>query len=434
MIVRAAVLRASGLPAPYARSRPLAIEAVWLDPPGPGEVLIRVRAAGLCHSDLSVIDGNRPRPLPMALGHEAAGEVVQVGPVNDGDANGAGPMGARGEERAVRNGPASANEFVPGDHVVSSFVPSCGECKPCLSGRPALCEPALAANSAGTLLGGARRIRAKSGETIHHHLGVSAFAEYAVVSQRSLVKIDHDLPFDRAAVFGCAVITGVGAVMNTANVPRGASVAVIGLGGVGLAALIGARRLSYTSGALPIHGGAIERLESEAAAPFATRLAGHAATAPLIAIDLSDEKLATARALGATHTFNASHPDCAEQIRCATQGGVDFAFEMAGSTRAMELAYQITRRGGTTVTAGLPHPQAMMTIPQVTLVAEERTIKGSYLGSCVPKRDIPAYIAWHRAGELPVEQLLSESVQLDGINAAFDRLAAGKTIRQVVMF
>jgi Zn-dependent alcohol dehydrogenase len=346
-----------------------------LDSPGPGEVLIRVRAAGLCHSDLSVIDGNRPRPLPMALGHEAAGEVVELG--------------------------AGVTSFAPGDHVVSSFVPSCGACKPCSSGRPALCEPALAANSAGTLLSGARRLRLKNGEIVNHHLGVSAFAEYAVVSERSLVKIDQDLPFDRAAVFGCAVITGVGAVINTANVSRGASVAVIGLGGVGLAALIGAKRLN---------------------------------AAPLVAVDLSEEKLATARAMGATHTFNASSADCAEQIRAATEGGVEFAFEMAGSTRAMELAYKITCRGGTTVTAGLPHPQALMTLPQVTLVAEERTIKGSYLGSCVPARDIPAYIGWHRAGELPVERLLSEHVQLDDINAAFDRLAAGKTIRQVIVF
>ena len=375
MLMRAAVLRTRGLPVPYSQSLPLEITEVSLDPPGPGEVLVRIRAAGLCHSDLSVIDGNRPRPVPMVLGHEAAGEVVAVG--------------------------AGVSEFAASDHVISTFVPSCGACKPCIAGRPALCDPALVTNSAGTLLTGARRLHEKSGGDIHHHLGVSAFAEYAVVSKHSLVKIDPALPFDRAAVFGCAVITGVGAVINTAKVPPQASIAVIGLGGVGLAALIGARRLQAS---------------------------------PLIAVDLSDEKLAAARALGATDTFNASSAECADQIRSVTGGGVEFAFEMAGSTRALELAYKITKRGGTTVTAGLPHPQAMFTIPQVTLVAEERTVKGSYLGSCIPSRDIPAYIAWHRAGELPVEQLISEHVKLEDINAAFDRLASGKTVRQIVMF
>lgn len=373
MKIRAAVLKASGLERPYARTRPLYIEEVMLDPPGPGEVLIRVRAAGLCHSDLSVIDGNRPRPTPMVLGHEAAGEVVELG--------------------------EDITAFAVGDHVVTSFVPSCGHCEPCAMDRPALCEPALAANSAGTLLSGERRLRAQS--AIHHHLGVSAFAEYAVVAQNSLVKIDADLPFETAAVFGCAVITGVGAVVNTANVPRGASVAVIGLGGVGLAALLGARRLG---------------------------------AAPLVAVDLSEEKLAVARELGAAHTFNAGNANCAAEIKEATRGGVAFAFEMAGSTRAMELAYKITRRGGTTVTAGLPHPQSQFSVPHVSIVAEERTIKGSYLGSCIPTRDIPRYIGWYKAGELPVERLLSETLSLDDINEAFDRLAEGRSIRQVVTF
>jgi len=394
MKIRAAVLKASGLERPYARTRPLHIEEVMLDPPGRGEVLIRVRAAGLCHSDLSVIDGNRPRPVPMVLGHEAAGEVVELG--------------------------EGVTAFAVGDHVVTSFVPSCGHCEPCAMDRPALCEPALASNSAGTLLCGERRLHVRepgaastiqgaaaastaraAGSAIHHHLGVSAFAEYAVVAQNSLVKIDADLPFEQAAVFGCAVITGVGAVVNTANVPRGASVAVIGLGGVGLAALLGARRLQ---------------------------------AAPLVAIDLSDDKLAIARELGATHTFNAGSATCIADIKKATRGGVAFAFEMAGSTRAMELAYQITRRGGTTVTAGLPHPQSQLSVPHVSIVAEERTIKGSYLGSCIPARDIPRYIGWYKAGELPVERLLSETLRLGDINEAFDRLAEGRTIRQVVTF
>ena len=372
MRTRAAVLREIGMPAPYAQSRPLEIEDVELDPPGPDEVLLRVKAAGLCHSDLSVIDGNRPRPMPMVLGHEAAGVIEETGP------------GVTG--------------LVRGDHVVAAFVPSCGHCRPCTTGRPALCEPGFAANSAGTLLSGARRLHDARGP-VHHHLGVSGFARHATVSRHSLVKVPRDLPFAEAALFGCAVITGVGAVVNTGAMPRGASAAVVGLGGVGLAALLAARMLEAPQ---------------------------------LVAIDVNERKLAVARVLGATATVNAAAPDAAEQVRELTKGGVEFAFEMAGAARALELAYRITARGGTTVSAGLSHPDQRFSLPHLGLVADERTLRGSYLGSCVPPRDIPRYIDWYRAGTLPVDRLLSERIRLDDINAAFDRLAAGESIRQVV--
>jgi alcohol dehydrogenase len=372
MKTRAAVLRELGRPGPYAESRPLAIEDFELAPPGPGEVLVRVRAAGLCHSDLSVIDGNRPRPLPMVLGHEMAGVVEETG--------------------------HGVTDLQRGDHVVASFVPSCGVCPPCVAGRPALCEPGLAANTAGTLLSGERRL-CQHGQPVHHHLGVSGFAEWATVSRRSLVRVDPTLPFAEAALFGCAVITGVGAVVNTAAMPRHSTLAVIGLGGVGLAALLAGRMLEATA---------------------------------VIAIDLNESKLAKARELGATLAINAADTDCVERVREASGGGVAYAFEMAGSARALELAYRVTRRGGTTVSAGLPHPQQQVAFPHVSLVAEERTLKGSYLGSCVPERDIPQYIEWYRAGRLPVDQLLSERITLADINGAFDRLAAGASIRQVI--
>ncbi|MBL8265682.1 zinc-dependent alcohol dehydrogenase family protein [Steroidobacter sp.] len=372
MKTRAAVLTEIGLPRPYAQSRPLQIVEVELDPPGPGEVLVRMRAAGLCHSDLSVINGDRPRPMPMAIGHEGAGEVVEVG--------------------------AGVTNLKVGDHVVAAFVPCCGSCEPCTSGRPALCEPGFKANSAGTLLRGTRRIH-RGAEVVNHHLGVSAFADYAIVARESLVKVDSTLPFAEAAVFGCAVMTGVGAVTNTVQVRPEDSVAVVGLGGVGLAALLGARMAGANL---------------------------------IVACDLSDEKLQLARSMGATHTVKASDPTAVEEIRDATRGGVHYAFEMAGSVKAMELAYKITRRGGTTVTAGLSNPQHLFSIPHVGIVAEERTIKGSYLGSCDPARDIPRYIDMYRAGKLPVDRLLSETIALEEINAAFDRLADGKTVRQVV--
>src|SRR5690625_3112775 len=204
MKTRAAVLKEMKPAKPYSASRPLELWELELDDPGPREVLIRIRAAGLCHSDLSVINGNRPRPMPMALGHEAAGEVVALGDHVD--------------------------DLAVGDHVVLTFVPSCGHCLPCAEGRPALCEPGAAANAAGTLLSGHVRFRGKDTK-IHHHLGCSAFAEYAVVSRRSLVKIDSSLPFAEAALFGCAVLTGVGAVINTAKLQAGQTAVVIGLGG-----------------------------------------------------------------------------------------------------------------------------------------------------------------------------------------------------------
>lgn len=374
MKVNAAVLRQMGAPAPYAASRPLSVEEIELDPPGPGEVLVRIRAAGLCHSDLSVINGSRPRPMPMALGHEAAGEVVETG--------------------------AGVDDLVPGDHVVMVFMPSCGHCLPCAEGRPALCEPGAAANGKGTLLSGGIRLHDDS-QLLHHHLGCSAFADHAVVSRRSLVKVDRDLPFREAALFGCAVLTGVGAVVNTARVQAGETVAIVGLGGIGLAAVLGA----LASGASQI-----------------------------VAIDLSDEKLALARSMGATATVNAGDAGAVDQVRAITGGGADFVFEFAGVGSALESACRMARRGGTTVTAGLPPPDVDLALNIVSLVAEERTLKGSYIGTCVPVRDIARYVALYRAGRLPVDRLLSGTIGLNQINEGFDRLDQGSVVRLVVEF
>ena len=365
MRIKAAVLRQSGLP-PYAASKPLEIAELDLEPPGRGELLVAIKAAGLCHSDLSVIDGSRPRPTPMALGHEAAGIVEAVG--------------------------EGVTDLKVGDHVVLVFVPSCGRCGPCAAGRPALCEPAAKANAAGTLLSGERRLSFRA-EPVNHLLGVSAFATHAVVARESCVKIDPDLPLELAALFGCAVLTGVGAVVNTAKVEPGQSVAVVGLGGVGLSAVLGAK------------------------------LAG---ARQIIAVDLSDDKLAFATRLGATHTVNARSNDAVGDIRRLAGAGVDVAFEMAGSVPALELAYAVT--------AGLPHPDKRMSLSPLALVAEERTLKGSYVGSSAPQRDVPRMIALFRAGRLPVDQLLTHRLKLEEINEGFDRLREGVGVRQVVVF
>lgn len=372
MKIRAAVLNASPVAAPYAQSRPLRIEELDLAPPGRDEVLVRVRAAGLCHSDLSVIDGNRPRPVPMVLGHEAAGEVVETG--------------------------EGVDDLKPGDRVVMVFVPSCGHCAPCAEGRPALCEPGNAANGRGEMLGGGRRL-STHGQPVHHHIGVSAFAEHAVISRRSLVKIEADIPHEIAALFGCAVLTGVGAAVNTARIKAGETVAVVGLGGVGLSALLGA------------------------IACGASRV---------IAVDLAQDKLDLALALGATDAFKADTPDVIEAIKLATKGGVDHGLEMAGSVKALDLAYQITRRGGTTTTAGLANPAHTLSLSPVRLVAEERTLKGSYVGSCVPSRDIPRFIELYQRGRLAVDKLWTSSGSLDEINEGFDALHEGRTIRHIV--
>lgn len=373
MKIRAAVLETIGAPAPYAQSLPLRIRDVDLDPPGHGEVLVRIRAAGLCHSDLSVISGDRPRPVPMVLGHESAGEVVECG--------------------------AGVTDLKAGDRVVLVFMPSCGCCMPCMEGRPALCEPGAASNGAGTLLSGARRLHL-DGQLVNHHVGVSCFADYAVVSRRSCVKLDAELTFAEASLFGCAVLTGVGAVINTARLQAGTTAAVLGLGGVGFSALLAA----VASGAREV-----------------------------VALDLNEAKLALARELGATATINASDPDAAERVRALTHGGVDYAFEMAGAIPAMELAWRITRRGGSTISAGLPHPDKRFALPPVQLVAEERTLRGSYIGSAVPARDIPRYIDLYQRGKLPVDRLMGEHLALEDINRGFDRMASGVAMRDVVM-
>jgi len=373
MKTQAAVLRRMGLPEPYAISRPLSIEEVELAPPGANEVLVEIKAASLCHSDLSVISGHRPRQMPMVIGHEASGLVREVGP--------------------------GVTDLIPGDHVVMVFTPMCGECLACREGHPGQCEPGQSANGAGTLLGGHVRL-SQNGTPIHHHAGISGFAHHAVVHRTSLVKTDHHLPWDVAALFGCAVLTGVGAAINTAKVFPGARVAVVGLGGVGLSAVLGAVLASASQ---------------------------------VIALDVLDDKLDLARGFGATDTVNANDEQAAAKVKALTAGGVDFALETAGSIDAMELAYRLTRRGGTTVTVGLPHPDARWQLQHVHLTAEERTVKGSYIGSCLPSRDMTRYIELYRKGLLPVDKLISAHLKLEDVNEGFDALASGHTVRQVVM-
>jgi alcohol dehydrogenase len=372
---RAAVLLADDRPRPYAESRPLEVVELELDPPGTGELLIRVDAAGVCHSDLSVVDGNRPRPTPMVLGHEAAGEVVEVG--------------------------AGVADVGLGDRVVLVFVPRCGTCAACASGTPALCARAAAANTAGELLRGGRRLHRPDGTPLHHHLGVSAFAEHAVVDRGSVVVVGDDVPPSTAALFGCALLTGAGAVLNSASVHPGESVAILGLGGVGLAAVLGAA----VAGAHPI-----------------------------VAVDPVAAKRELALELGATHVVDPTDAAGAvPQVRDLVPGGVRYAFEAAGSAAVLADAWAVTARGGTTVAIGLPHPSQELRVPAAQLVGEARTLVGSYLGGAVPERDLPRLLDLWRAGRLPVERLHTTSLPLEQVNEAMDALADGRTVRQVLL-
>ncbi|MFH5773223.1 zinc-dependent alcohol dehydrogenase family protein [Paracoccus sp. NGMCC 1.201697] len=374
MKITAAVLEEIGRPGPYATTRPLTVGELDLQPPRKGEVLVRVAAAGLCHSDLSVINGDRARPVPMVLGHEGAGIVEAVG--------------------------EDVTDLRSGDRVVFVFVPSCGHCGPCQSGRPALCEPGAASNGRGEMLAGGTRL-SRDGQPVHHMTGVASFATHAVISRRSLVRIDSDVPLHIAALMGCAVLTGAGAVFNMGAVQPGSRAAVVGLGGVGLAAILGA----VTAGAETI-----------------------------VAVDVLPAKLEMARSLGATHCFQASDPDLTAKVREATGGGVETALEFAGSARALETAFALTRRGGTTISAGLANPAAVLNISPLTLVAEERALRGSYLGSGVPSRDIPRFLGLFERGRLPVEKLMTHRIRLEDINEGFDRLHRGEAIRQVIDF
>jgi alcohol dehydrogenase len=370
---KAAVLRAIGAPRPYAKSKPLSIEEVNLAPPKPVELLVRIAGAGLCHSDLSVINGDRPRPVPMVLGHEGAGEVVEVG--------------------------AAVDDVRVGDHVVFQFSGACGRCPRCVEGRPQICERASVAKAAGELMAGGSRISALNGERIGHHSGLSCMADYAVVDRGNVVVIDKDMPLADAALFGCAVMTGVGAVINTARIRPGDSVAVVGLGGVGLSGVMGAK------------------------------LAG---AETIVAIDREPSKLEVACSVGATHMVCARDADCVEQVRNLTNGGVDYAFELAGSIDAMNTAYGVVKYGGSVVICGLPAATASFSINQCDIVGQEKSIRGSYMGSCVPVRDIPRFIHLYREGRLPVDRLIDGYIGFDELNAGFDKLQDVKAIRQIL--
>lgn len=365
--IKGAVLESIGADRPYAQTQPIRVRELELEGPGYGEILVRIEAAGVCHSDLSVVNGNRPRPTPMLLGHEAAGIVEELG--------------------------EGVDDLSTGQRVVMTFLPRCEDCAGCRSNGKTPCEKGTASNIEGTLLGGGRRLSEK-GQPVNHHLGVSAFATHAVVSRHSVVPVGSDVPAQVAALLGCALLTGGGAIINVAKPGPDTRVAIVGLGGVGMAALITATAIGVRH---------------------------------VVGIDTLPAKLESALRLGAADAMTSE---------TAFERGEKFdaVIEAAGHPRALEDAIALTKPGGITVTVGLPAPGQLASIDPLTLTAEARSIVGCYLGSAVPAHDIPIYEELWRSGQLPVEALVSDAIPLEEINFAMDTLDSGKALRQIITF
>ncbi|MFB0977623.1 MAG: Zn-dependent alcohol dehydrogenase [Myxococcota bacterium] len=360
--MKAAVMRAN--------NAPLEIEDVDIDSPGPGEVLVKTVASGICHSDLHVIEGGLPMPPPCVLGHEPAGIVEEIG--------------------------EGVTDVVPGDHVIGCITSWCGVCKFCTGGRPYLCPTQFAGRPPE-----AKSRLSANGDPIMQFANLSSFAEKMLVPQRSLVKIRDDMPLDRASLIGCGVTTGLGAALNTVNIPAGASVAIIGCGGVGLSALQGAR----ITGA-----------------------------GKIIAVDAQPWKFDIATKLGATDCVDASKDDPVAAVQALTGGGADFVFECIGLVPTVQQAVAMTGRGGTTVLVGVVPVTEMVPISAADLTLQEKNITGSYMGSNAFRFDMPKYIEFYLDGRLHLDEMISSRIKIEEVNDALDLMRKGEAARQVIMF
>ena len=358
----------------YEHDQPLVVEDVELDAPAPGQALVKLTASGVCHSDLSVIDGTIPLPLPAVLGHEGAGIVEEVG--------------------------AGVKSVKPGDTVMMTFVTPCGHCFHCSRGRPNICIDHWTAPR-GFLTDGTQPFH-QNGKRFHQMARIGTFADYTVVSANALVPVPSETPLDKAALIGCGVTTGVGAVINTAKVEAGSSMAVIGIGGVGVNV---------------IQGGVLSGAEK------------------IIAIDVVDGKLEAAREFGATHTVNSHDLDPVETVMGLTdEVGVDYAFEVIGNPKTVALGFDMTRTGGAVVMIGVPRVDATLELPAAKIVYGERRVLGSMYGSSRMHADMPRLLRLYRTGKLKVDELVTETYAIEQVNEAFDDLRAGKNIRGLIDF
>ena len=355
-------------------NQPVVVETIDVAPPRAGEVMVRLAACGVCHSDLSATNGTIPFPPPLILGHEGAGEVIEVGP--------------------------GVTDFKVGDHVLSSFVTMCGICHYCTIGRPALCD--VGAKTLYTLPTGDLRTSDASGAPLNIFSGCGVMAEYATLSTRSIIRIPQDAPLKQAALVGCGVMTGFCAATNTAHVEPGAIVAVFGCGGVGLSAIQGAA----VSGA-----------------------------GMIVAVDIDDFKLELAKLMGATHTINSKGEESlVKTLKKLTGGGVDYAFECVGSGELVATAYGALRKGGTAVVVGVARPKDMTSIRTASLTFEEKTLTGSYFGSARPREDAPRILGLYKSGKVKLDELVTRTYSIDEAAQAFADLEAGKNARGVIVF
>jgi S-(hydroxymethyl)glutathione dehydrogenase/alcohol dehydrogenase len=354
-------------------NKPLVVEQIEVESPKRGEVMVQIKACGVCHSDLSATNGTIPMPPPTVLGHEAAGVIAELG--------------------------EGVTDLRVGDHVVVSWIPMCGKCRYCVEGRPALCD--AAAKATLTLPDGTSRLKDAAGKTLNHFAGCGVMAEYATLHRDSVIPIDSDVPLDKAALVGCAVMTGVGAAINTAKVRPGSTVAVFGAGGIGLNVIQGAA------------------------------LAG---AQMIIAVDLADKKLEFAQRFGATHIVNpSSDGDAVARIAALTGGGADYTFEAIGAPKVIEQAWNATRKGGTCVVVGVTKASDQITIGAFLLPFQEKVLTGSMYGSARPSVDFPRLLNLYKTNRLKLDELVTSTYGIDEINRAFDDMQKGVNARGVIL-
>jgi S-(hydroxymethyl)glutathione dehydrogenase/alcohol dehydrogenase len=356
-------------------NKPVVVEEIEVESPRRDEVMIKIKACGVCHSDLSATNGTIPMPPPLVIGHEAAGIIEEVG--------------------------EGIDDLAVGDHIVISWIPMCGQCRYCVQGRPALCNVAQRATL--TLPDGTTRYKDSGGNALNHMAGVGVMSEYTTVHRDNVIKIDSDLPLDKASLVGCAVMTGVGAALNTAKVEAGSSVAVFGTGGIGLnviqgAALAGAERI--------------------------------------IAVDLADKKLEFAQVFGATHTVNpGADGDAVAKIKELTGGeGADYAFECIGMGTTIQQAYECTRKGGTAVVVGVSKVTDTVTLGAFLMPFTEKVLTGSMYGSARPRVDFPRLLNLYKQNRLKLDELVTATYSIEDINRAFDDMQKGVNARGVILF